>query len=173
MDSLLTNHLIDRLKANVQVFQSLLANVTDEQGRWKPASDKWSLLEVTCHLADEERDDFRRRLDLTLHHPGEPWPAIDPPRWAIERMYKERDLAGSLDDFVQERLRSVAWLTGLDTVNLEASAVHPQLGRMTAGMLFTSWLAHDLIHVRQMTRLHYEYLTRVMSPCSPAYAGDW
>jgi hypothetical protein len=44
---------------------------------------------------------------------------------------------------------------------------------MTAGMLFTSWLAHDLIHVRQMTRLHYEYLTRVMSPNSTAYAGDW
>jgi hypothetical protein len=173
MDIPLTNHLIDRLKANVRVFQSLLANVGDEQARWKPASDKWSLLEVTCHLADEERDDFRHRLDLTLHHPGEPWPPIDPPRWAIERMYNERDLAGSLDDFVRERLRSVAWLTGLDSVNPEASAEHPQLGRMTAGMLFTSWLAHDLIHIRQMTRLHYEYLTRVMSSHSPAYAGDW
>jgi hypothetical protein len=165
--------LISRLDANAGIFRLLLTGVNDEQARWKPTPDRWSLLEVTCHLADEERDDFRKRLDLTLHRPEAAWPPIDPPAWAMERGYNSRDLASSLADFLSERERSVVWLRLLEPFNLQAAVEHPKLGRLTAGDLFSSWVAHDLIHIRQCNRLHYEYLTQAVAPHSLGYAGTW
>ena len=162
-----------RLAANAEVYRHLLADVSPEQARWKPAPEKWSQLEVVCHLADEERDDFRRRLDLTLHHPGELWPPNDPAGWAVERRYNERNLAEVLADFLQERARSTEWLGGLRDVQLGAAYDHPRSGKISAGDLLASWVAHDLIHIRQITRLHYEYLSATSLPYSPEYAGPW
>jgi hypothetical protein len=155
------------------VFRHLLADVPAEQARWKPAPEKWSLLEVASHLADEERDDFRTRVDLTLHHPGRAWPSIDPPRWAVERRYNERELEPTLHDFLRERARTVEWLRSLGRVDPEAAYLHPAFGRVPAGELLASWLAHDLIHIRQMTRLHYEYHAVRSAPYGLGYAGPW
>lgn len=167
------DRLATRLAANAGVFRHLLEGVGPEQARWKPSPDKWSLLEVVSHLADEERDDFRARVDLTLHHPGEPWPPIDPPRWAVERRYNERELAPVLGDFLAERARSVGWLRSLRDARPEAAYEHPRFGPITAGELLASWLAHDLIHVRQMNRLHYEYHAERSAPYGLGYAGPW
>lgn len=163
----------DRLAANAEVFRHLLASVPKEQARWKPAPEKWSLLEVICHLADEERDDFRARLRATLQRPPAPWAPIDPVGWAAERRYNDRDLTRSLEEFLRERARTVEWLGGLGDVDLSASCEHPKAGRITAGDLLASWLAHDLIHIRQMTRLHYGYLAARAAPYSLEYAGAW
>ena len=162
-----------RLAADAEVFRHLLAHVPPEQARWRPEPGKWSLLEVVNHLADEEREDFRHRLDLTLHHPGEPWPAIDPPRWAVERAYDRRELGASVADFLEERARSVEWLQGLETFDERAAYGHPGMGTITAGDLLHSWVAHDLIHIRQMTRLHRGYLAERAAPHRLEYAGEW
>lgn len=162
-----------RLEANARVFRALVDGVSAEQARWKPEPDKWSILEVVNHLADEEADDFRRRLDLTLHHPDEPWPAIDPPRWAVERRYNERELVPSLERFLEERERSVAWLRALEGPDWDRAHEHPRLGATRAGDLLASWLAHDLIHVRQITRLHHRWLTATAGPYRTEYAGPF
>ncbi|MBW3535080.1 MAG: DinB family protein [Gemmatimonadetes bacterium] len=162
-----------RLASNGEIFRALVDGVSSEEARWKPAEDQWSVLEVVCHLRDEEVEDFRRRLDLTLHRPEEAWPSIDPPRWAVERRYNERSLAASLEGFLEERGRSVEWLRGLEAPDLSRSCSHPRLGRLSAGDLLTSWLAHDLIHVRQITRVRYGWLERTAAPWRPDYAGPF
>lgn len=162
-----------RLEADGEVFRRLLEGVSGEQARWKPTAAEWSLLEVLNHLADEERDDFRTRLDLTLHHPGREWPPIDPPAWAVERRYNERDPDDSLADFLRERAHSVEWLRGLGAFAADAAYEHPMLGTITASDLLHSWLAHDLLHIRQMARLHHQFLVSRSSPDAAAYAGSW
>ncbi len=104
---------IARLDENREVFESLLRGVSDEQARWKPAPEKWSMLEVLGHLYDEEREDFRQHLDLLLHRPADEWPQIDPQGWVVSRCYNRRDPAQSLRDFLAERAASVDWLRGL------------------------------------------------------------
>lgn len=165
--------VVARLEANAEVFRGLVTRVPEGQARWKPSASEWSLLEVVNHLADEERDDFRIRLDLTLHHPDREWPPIDPPAWAVERRYNERDPEGSLEDFLRERARSVEWLRGLEAFAVDAAYEHPKLGTITAGDLLHSWLAHDLLHIRQIARLHHQFLVSRRSPDAVAYAGSW
>ena len=107
------NYFVQRFSQNRDVFQSLLRGVSTEQAVWKPAPDKWSMLEVVNHLYDEEREDFRQRLELTLRDPAEEWPRIDPQGWVESRKYSERELGASLDNFLSEREKSLSWLKDL------------------------------------------------------------
>lgn len=159
-----------RLESNEKVFEHLLKGIPEEEARWKPAPDKWSILEVTRHLLDEEQEDFRMRLDLTLHNPGEPWPGIDPEAAAVERKYNEGRLGETLESFLLEREKSVAWLKGLDAPNLNASYTHPILGEILAGELLVAWLGHDFLHLRQLAGLRWDYASVLGAPYSTRYA---
>lgn len=165
--------LIERLRAHADVFAALVAGVDAAQARWKPEPAQWSILEVVNHLADEEVEDFRTRLDHTLHRPGEPWPKIDPPGWAVARGYNQRDLAESLGRFRGARADSVAWLSGLGARDWSVAYQHPKFGPIRAGDLLTAWVAHDHIHIRQINRLLRQFLIGVLSEHSAEYAGAW
>lgn len=49
--------IIQQLENNQQVFKSLLMSKKDGQYLWRPKPGKWNLLEIVCHLLDEERGD--------------------------------------------------------------------------------------------------------------------
>lgn len=165
--------IFTRFTENAEVFRHLASSITPEQARWKPAADRWSLLEVVHHLYDEEREDFRVRLDIVLNRPDTPFPPIDPEGWVTQRAYREKDLRHTLHAFLQERRSSVAWLRGLSRPDWNAAVEHAVLGRITAGDLLASWLAHDFLHMRQMARLHLEIASRSTQPYSTDYAGRW
>ena len=165
-------YYVERFYANVGVFENLVSGVSMEQARWKPSAEEWSFVEVVNHLYDEERDDFRARLDSLLHHPEREWPPIDPQGWALERKYNERALDESLSRFLEERRKSIAWLNGLKEPRLENQYERPQ-GVLSAGDLLASWLAHDFLHIRQLARLHWQYLNSLCTPFKTAYAGEW
>jgi hypothetical protein len=154
-------------------IRALADGVSDEQARWKPAPDSWSILEVVNHLADEEKEDFRTRLDYLLHRPGEVAPDIDPQGWVTARGYNQRDPAESLDRFLAERQRSLDWLRGLNAPDWQASMIMPWGQPFHAGDMAAAWLAHDLLHSRQLVELHYAWTQRAVAPYEVGYAGDW
>ena len=164
--------LRDRLRAHADVFSGLVRGVGAEQARWKPDPAQWSILEVVNHLADEEVEDFRARLDATLHRPGE-WPPIDPQGWPASRRYDDRDIGESLERFLGARADSLAWLSALADPDWTLAYQHPSIGPISAGDLLTSWVAHDHIHIRQLNRLHRDWLLASLSDHSPRYAGRW
>lgn len=157
----------DQLAANAEAIAALVRPVDGNGARWKPSPEAWSIVEVVCHLADEERDDFRTRVALTLQDPTLPWPPIDPGGWVTARDYASRELGAALADFLAERERSLAWLGGLAGPGVERAADrlvdpawdnaarHPAGFTLRAGDLMASWLAHDLLHMRQIVELRY------------------
>jgi uncharacterized damage-inducible protein DinB len=167
------NYIIEKLEGNASTFKSLLENISDEQAHWKPAPEKWSLLEVTNHLYDEEREDFRKRIENILDNPQKTWSPIDPENWVNEREYSKRNMAESLNNFLIERQKSVEWLKSLTSPDWKASHDHPTLGKMSAEKLLANWLAHDYLHVRQITFFNWSYLTQKASNLNLDYAGDW
>src|SRR5581483_7339091 len=50
--------LYDELAHGPEIVRALVSGITQAEARIKPAPDSWSVLEVVCHLCDEERDDF-------------------------------------------------------------------------------------------------------------------
>lgn len=166
------DHFITQMATNAETIRQLTVGVSDEQARWKPDSESWSVLEVINHLVDEERLDFRVRLDHILHKPGVEPPDIHPERWVTERGYNERQLTPSLDAFLQARADSLAWLRGLGAPDWEAAFTAPW-GTIRAGDMFAAWVAHDVLHMRQLVELHYAWTTRQVQPYSVRYAGEW
>jgi hypothetical protein len=160
------------LAQGVETIRGLVAGVSTDEARVRPAPDAWSILETVAHLLDEEREDFRPRLDLVLHRPHETWPPIDPAGWVTARAYNRRELAATLEGFVAERRRSLAWLAGLAAPDWGREYRAP-FGPITAGDLAASWAAHDLLHTRQLLELRRARLLALTAPHSTRYAGDW
>ncbi len=166
------DQIITQLANQAETIRSLAQGVSAEQARWKPAADAWSILEVVNHLDDEEREDFRRHLDDTLHNPSGPWHPIAPGTWVTQRSYNQRDLPESLANFLREREQSLQWLRELPSVDWQAETA-AQWGKISAGDLAASWAAHDLLHLRQLIELHYAWTVKCAQPYRLEYAGDW
>ena len=164
---------IGQMATQAQTIRSLVTGVDETQARWKSDAETWSILEVINHLYDEEREDFRVRLDILLHRPNDPWPPIRPGEWVTERNYQQRDLQESLQNFLTEREKSLDWLRTLSAPDWNASGTTPWGGTIRAGDMFAAWVAHDLLHSRQLVELHYAYTIDLNQPFSPQYAGDW
>ena len=160
-----------RLPRGAEAIRALVEGIGDEEARWRPPSGGWSILEVVCHVKDEETDDFRQRLRLTLEDPAKEWPKMDPEAWVTERGYQARSLEPELDGLLAERRKSIDWLRHLKAPDWSRAHTHPRFGSMAAGDLLAAWVAHDLLHVRQIARLQYEHARALAAPYKVDYAG--
>jgi hypothetical protein len=78
----------------------------------------------------------------------------------------------SLEAFLSERRKSLEWLENVGEPNWEAS-YQMSFGLIRAGDMFASWVAHDLLHMRQLVQLQRAYMLELVAPFEVAYAGPW
>ncbi|WP_420601239.1 DinB family protein [Flagellimonas sp.] len=164
--------VISELERNRKVFQHMLSGLPFEFITWKPNPKGWSILEIVCHLIDEEVEDFRARTKHALENPEAPLIPIDPAGWVITRNYAGRDFKMALEHLGQEREKSIIWLNGLVNPKWKNAIDHPDLGKITAYSFLCNWLAHDYHHIRQINNMKHSYL-KENSGDSLTYAGKW
>ena len=164
--------LYQELVNSTQMIVALLADISQDEAQIKPNPESWSILEVVCHLFDEEREDFREHLDFILHRQNEEYHVIDPQSWITERKYNEQSYAEMAEKFFAERKQSLEWLRGLSNPNWETTYTS-QYGSVSAGEMFASWIAHDNLHIRQLVELRRSRVERITKPYDIQYAGDW
>ncbi len=163
--------IILELAKNAEVFKGLLTGLSTEELHWKGGSSKWNLLIVLCHLVDEEIEDFRARVASVLEDPKQDLSPIDPEGWVLSRKYEQQDYEAKLNTFLSERERSISWLRSLDHPSWDNAHVHPRFGPASAKFFLNNWLAHDILHIRQIAKMKYEYLA-AGSTEGLQYAGD-
>lgn len=166
------NRIIENLSSNQHVFSTLLLNKNKEEYLWKPNIDKWCLLEVVCHLYDEEGEDFRGRVKHTLETPNETLPMFDQIAWVKDRKYIEQDYNQMVEKLLNERRNSIAWLKSLKSPPWENAYIHPNLGPLSSEHFLANWLAHDFLHIRQIIGIQFKYMKHATKN-ELAYAGDW
>jgi hypothetical protein len=165
--------LIASLERFAGVLPAVVAGVSDADARWRPDDGAWSILEIVTHMADEEGEDFRTRVEHTLRDPAASWPPIAPEEWAVERAYNDGDLDATIARFVRERKASVAWLRGLADPDWAASHRHPKGWVLRAGDVLAAWTAHDALHLRQIAKRLYQIVRRDAGDYVVDYAGAW
>lgn len=166
--------LIDLMERFGRSLPVVVKGISIEDARWKPSPQDWSILEIVRHLGDEEVDDFRTRLKLTLENPQQEWPRIDPPGWAAQRKYNEANFDEAVARFVNERTASIKWLRSLRTdMDWTIAHHHPKIGPIRAGDLLAAWAAHDCLHLRQISKRLYQLAQREAGEFSVRYAGEW
>ena len=164
--------LYQELTHSTEMIRSLLEGIGEEEARGKPSRGSWSILEVVCHLYDEEREDFREHLDFILHRQHGDWHLIDPQGWVKARKYNEQDFKKMKAKFFQERKKSLGWLKGLKSADWN-TVYRSEFGSMRAGDMFASWVAHDNLHIRQLVELRRKSIERKTKPYKIQYAGEW
>ncbi len=152
-----------QLSRNQHVFLHFLVAIQPEEYNWRPAPDKWSLLEILCHLRDEEREDFLPRIKIILEGSNERFKPIDPQGWVKKRKYAQKDFYKIFNDFVNMRDRSTDWLRSLEDPDWTRTYTHETLGEMSAQLFLENWVAHDLLHIRQIVNARLAYLEHFAS----------
>jgi len=164
--------ICSELSAGAQILHFLLDGIPQDEAQFRPSPEGWSILEVACHLYDEEREDFRPRLNFILNGAQGSMPPINPAGWVLTRGYNKRNLQETLFGFLEERKKSLAWLEELKNPDWNLGFQAP-FGLIHAGDIFSSWAAHDKLHARQIIELRYLRILNLAQPYDVRYAGDW
>ncbi len=158
-----------RLAVGVEAIECFVAGIGDEEAAYRPGPDAWSVRDVLAHLLHEEGADFRKRFRATLNDPAGPWPPNDPHGTVEDARRDARSARVLVEGFREEREVSLAWLATLDAPDLER--VHDAEGRrLRAGDLLAAWVAHDLVHLRQLTGVRLSWWARRAAPFDVGYA---
>jgi len=164
--------LIRELEKGAQIIETICRGIDTSEARIKPTPDTWAVIEVICHLYDEEREDFREHLDMVLHRPEDEWHPIDPTGWVTERHYYNQEPGEMLQSFLNERKQSLIWLRSL-TVPIWECTYQAPFGAISAGDLLSSWAMHDTLHIRQLIELRHWLVMGKAGPFNTRYAGEW
>ncbi len=164
--------LYQELQNSTEMIRALLLGITEADARVKPSPESWSILEVVCHLYDIEREDFREHLDFILHRQQDEYHVIDPQAWITDRNYNEQDFVEMQSKFFAERRKSLEWLKEISGADWEITYTS-DFGSVSAGEMFSCWVAHDNLHLRQLVELRRARIERITEPYPIEYAGDW
>ena len=158
------------------LLAALVEGVDDADWRWKPGAEHWALVEILGHLAREEREDFRPRLERTLRDPGEAWPTMDPQGDVARFKDIDGDPERFLEDLARERADNLAWLASLGELGSLAwdnAHHHPRGFTIRAGDLLAAWADHDVLHARQVVKRRHQLIERAAGGYTCIYAGAW
>ena len=142
------------LSRTPSTLDALLRGLPDGWIAAHEGGDTWSPFDVIGHLIHGERTDWIPRARIILEH-GETTPFETFDRLAQFAESRGRTLASLLDEFAALRDANVRELASLDLTeaDLDRRGRHPELGVVTLRQLLATWVAHDLDHVMQVSRV--------------------
>ena len=114
----------------------------------------WSAFDVVGHLIHGEETDWMPRAKIILEHgAARPFAKFD--RLAQFELSEGLTLDTLLDEFAEFRKRNLDELRALrlSDADLDRPGMHPELGPVTLRQLLATWMAHDLDHVMQISRV--------------------
>lgn len=147
-------HAIEILKRTPTTLNSLLRDLPEPWLVQNEGPETWSPYDVIGHLIHGEETDWIPRAKIILEH-GETR-AFEPfDRVAMFEASKGKSIAALLDTFGELRAEN---LRELKSMNLTADILdkrgrHPELGEVTLRQLLSTWVVHDLGHIRQVVRV--------------------
>jgi hypothetical protein len=135
-------------------LDALLRGLPDDWIAANEGGDTWSPFDVIGHLIHGERTDWVPRARIILEHGGaRTFDTFN--RLAQLSESEGRTLASLLDEFATLRRQSLRDLETLrlTSTDLDRRGRHPAFGVVTLRQLLATWVAHDLDHVMQISRV--------------------
>ena len=142
---------LDLLEATPGILRGLMTELSEEDARWKPAPDRFSVAEVLAHLSHSEGQCYRMRLDRFM---TETRPEFEPDDAQMYLdLYRDADPEDAFDRFEKQREANIQFLNDLPARAGERVALHREHGEITLAQMLNEWVLHDLGHIRQIAEL--------------------
>ena len=156
---------IEILRRTPATLDSLLRDLPEPWLVQNEGPETWSPYDVIGHLIHGEETDWIPRAKIILEH-GETR-AFEPfDRVAMFEESKAKSITELLDSFAELRAQN---LRDLEAMNLTPELLdkrgrHPELGVVTLKQLLSTWVVHDLGHVRQVVRVMSKQYREAVGP---------
>jgi hypothetical protein len=154
---------LEILERTPAVLRAWLSGLSPEWLAANEGPDTWNPYDVLGHLIHGERTDWMARADIILGGGGT-FATFD--RLAQFRESAGKSLSQLLEEFAEVRRANVARLRSLSLTeaDLDKTGTHPKFGTVTLRQLLSTWVAHDLDHVMQISRVMGKQLTQDIGP---------
>ena len=142
---------VEILSSTPVVIKNLLGGLSDEWLTSSSGDDKWSPFEVVGHLIHGEKTDWIPRARVVLAQ-GESTHFEPFDMTAHLEDSKGKSLNELLEEFATLRAENIRILRGLDLSEdqLDLTGIHPEFGEVTLRQHLSTWVVHDLTHIRQI-----------------------
>lgn len=147
------------------VLRSLLSGLNEEWTHSNEGPDTFSPYDVLGHLVHGEKTDWMvRTRHLLAHGVSLPFEPYD--RFAQYRESEGKTTEMLLDELEALRMANIASLQAMELTeeDLDKKGLHPSLGEVTLRNLLATWVAHDLTHIAQVTRVMAKQYKGEMGP---------
>ena len=141
---------VEILEQTPATVKSLLGNLSNDWTLSK-TTDNWSPFDVIGHFIHGEETDWIPRAEIILAQGKNlTFPPFD--RFAQFEISKGKTLAELLQIFAELRQKSLETLKSwnLTREQLQLTGIHPELGEVSLEQLLSTWVVHDLTHIRQI-----------------------
>jgi uncharacterized damage-inducible protein DinB len=130
----------------------LIAGISDETLRHRPAPRKWSVLEILAHLAEDElTTSWRYRQMIEL--PGVTLMGFNQDLWAQLSDYASWSPQDALEMFRLLRESNLRLLSRLTPEQWNSPGHHSERGPISVRDLVSHMAAHDHNHILQIERI--------------------
>ncbi len=142
------------LERTPAAFRALLAGLPGTWIETNEGPDTFSPFDNVGHLIHGERADWIPRARIILAQ-GAHRTFVPYDRFAQVRESAGKTLAQLLDEFDELRAQNLATLRAWNLSESQLALVgeHPALGAVTLRQLLATWVAHDLGHLAQTSRV--------------------
>lgn len=130
----------------------LLHGLTPLQLSSRPAQNKWSIVEILAHLAEDELVTSWRYRQM-IEHDGAPLLGFDQDLWAKLGSYRDWNADQALALFRLLREANLRMLALLSPGQWQCSGEHAERGTITVADLVRHMAAHDINHLKQIESL--------------------
>jgi len=148
--------ILSRLEELPRVLASLVHGVSDEVLRRKPVPEKWSMLEILCHLRDVDQL-FVERYSKVANHDRPALRIFNQDELAALLKYNEDNPASVLRELRAVREEAVALLYALAHQSWQRFGLHPKRGEFSIAAAADHHLSHDSSHVNQIRALREKF----------------
>ena len=130
-------------------FQAL-RELSDQQGAYRYAADKWTVKDVIGHMADTERL-FSYRLLHVARNDQAPLPGMDEKVWSASAPHASRPVREVVDEMIAVRRATIALVQSLDAAALSRAGVASgfQVSARALAWILPGHAAHHLQVLRE------------------------
>ncbi|WP_026906851.1 DinB family protein [Paucisalibacillus globulus] len=143
--------LIEEYSRGFTMLRESISKLSEEEIRYNPGKDKWSIHQIIIHITDSELA-ATHRMKKVLSESEPLLPAPDQDAWASSLVYEQLDREQYLQLFKMLRSSMLPILHNLTTEQLERVAVYSDGARLTFKDLLDYRVEHIRGHLDQIER---------------------
>jgi predicted DNA-binding ribbon-helix-helix protein len=158
-------HGVAVLERTPQVLEALLSGLPDAWIRGNEGAGTWSPFDIVGHMIDGEMTDWMTRARVILNQGADRrFAPFDRLRHISRNQGRTlTELLAELREWRGKNLQELRRLN-LTAEQLQLTGEHPAFGRVTLEQLLATWVAHDLGHLAQITRVMAKQYREAVGP---------